>query len=132
MKLKVGDSSSSERRFSFETVNAFAELSGDQNPVHLNPEFAAQTIFNKPIVHGFLFASMISELIANKLPGPGSIYIHQDMQFKSPVFHDELLQATVTIEEIKETKSIFILRTVIVKNTDEIVLDGKAVIKLII
>ena len=132
MKLQIGDSASSTKLFSTEDVYAFALVSGDKNPIHLDSNFAEHTIFKKPLVHGFLYASMISEIIANQLPGPGSIYINQELQFKSPVFHNDILTALVVIEEIKKDKSIFILSTNIIKNVNEIVLEGRAIIKLII
>jgi len=131
MKYFIGDSAQMSKVFTFEDVKNFAELSGDINPVHLDENFASTTIFGKPIVHGFLFSSMISALLANKLPGPGSIYIHQELNFKAPVFHGEKVTAIVEIEEIKSEKSIYILKTECIKNDSEIVLTGKAVIKLL-
>lgn len=132
MKFKIGDSASSTKIFSPEDVNAFALISGDKNPIHLDPNFAGRTVFQKPLVHGFLYASMISEIIANQIPGPGSIYINQELQFKRPVYHYDRLTAIVVIEEIKIAKSIYILRTSILNNENEIVLEGRAVIKLIV
>ncbi len=131
MKYFIGDSVEMSKVFTYDDVKKFAELSGDINPVHLDQTFASTTIFKKPIVHGFLFSSMISALLANKLPGPGSIYIHQELNFKGPVFHGEKVTAIVEIEEIKPEKSIYILKTQCLKNDGEIVLTGKAVIKLV-
>jgi acyl dehydratase len=131
MNYKVGDKAEITKTFNLADVKLFAELSGDMNPVHLSKEFAANTIFIKPIVHGFLYSSMISALLANELPGPGSIYIHQELNFKLPVFHGEKVTAKVQIEEIKPEKSIFILKTECFKNDNEIVLTGKAIIKLL-
>jgi acyl dehydratase len=131
MNYKVGDKVEISKTFNLADVKLFAELSGDMNPVHLSKDFAANTIFIKPIVHGFLYSSMISALLANELPGPGSIYIHQELNFKLPVFHGEKVTAKVQIEEIKPEKSIFILKTECFKNDNEIVLTGKAIIKLL-
>jgi acyl dehydratase len=131
MKFAIGDSAKMSKVFTYDDVKNFAELSGDVNPVHLDKTFASTTIFKKPIVHGFLFSSMISALLANKLPGPGSIYIHQELNFKVPVYHGEKVTAIVEIEEIKPEKSIYILKTECLKNDSEIVLTGKAVIKLV-
>ena len=131
MKFAIGDSAEMSKVFTYDDVKNFAELSGDVNPVHLDQTFASSTIFKKPIVHGFLFSSMISALLANKLPGPGSIYIHQELNFKVPVYHGEKVTAIVEIEEIKPEKSIYILKTECLKNDNEIVLTGKAVIKLV-
>jgi acyl dehydratase len=131
MNYKVGDKAEITKTFNLADVKLFAELSGDMNPVHLSKEFAANTIFIKPIVHGFLYSSMISALLANELPGPGSIYIHQELNFKLPVFHGEKVTAKFQIEEIKPEKSIFILKTVCFKNDNEIVLTGRAIVKLL-
>ncbi len=117
--------------FTLQDVIKFAKLSGDVNPIHLNPEFAKNTPFKKTIVHGFLYASKISKIIANSLPGPGSIYLFQDLNFLNPVFHDEEIIICVEIIEIKVEKNIFTLKTTILKKDGLLALSGKAVIKLI-
>ncbi len=103
----------------------------DFNPVHLDEKYVENTIFKKRIVHGYLYGSLISAIIGTKMPGPGSIYIHQEMNFKKPVFLDEVVTAVVKITEIKPEKSIIYLETICYKNNNEIVLDGKAIIKLV-
>jgi acyl dehydratase len=132
MKLKLGDKAIATRKFTYLDVFAFAQISGDFNPIHLDAGFAKQTMFKKPIVHGFLYASMISNIIANDLPGPGSIYLKQVLNFKKPVFYDDVLTATVVIEEIKFEKSIYTLQTTILNSLEDVILKGQAVIKLII
>lgn len=132
MKLKLGDKAIATRKFTYLDVFAFAQISGDFNPIHLDAGFAKQTMFKKPIVHGFLYASMISNIIANDLPGPGSIYLKQVLNFKKPVFYDDVLTATVVIEEIKFKKSIYTLQTTILNSLEDVILEGQAVIKLLI
>lgn len=127
----VGQSATISKAFSQQDVQKFAELSLDINPIHLNKEYAKTTIFGNSIVHGFLYGSLISAVIANKLPGPGAIYVHQELNFKLPVFTDELITATVTIKDIYKEKSILYLETICSKNKDEIVIAGKALIKII-
>lgn len=129
MNFSIGDKASINKIFSFDDVSTFSKLTGDINPVHLNADYAKNTIFEKPIVHGFLFASLISALIANDLPGPGSIYLHQELNFKKPLFHGEEVTATVEIIEIKIEKKIFVLSTKCFKGEEVLILDGKAVIK---
>lgn len=129
-KLYVGQTASTKKMFTTEDVKLFAELSGDRNPVHLEVVFAENTIFKKPIVHGFLYSSLISALLANELPGPGSIYIHQELNFKSPVYHNEEVNAEVVIVDLREEKKIVVLNTTCAVNGIE-VLNGKAIIKLI-
>jgi 3-hydroxybutyryl-CoA dehydratase len=131
MNFYVGQKVEETSSYTTDDVKTFAELSGDINPIHLNPEFAQRTPFKKQLVHGFLYASNISKIIANSLPGPGSIYIHQELNFLNPVFHDEQLLTRVEIVEIKKEKNIYVLNTTITKNNSVIVLSGKAVVKLI-
>jgi len=129
--LMVGQEASISKSFTAKDVELFAELSTDCNPVHLDESYAQNTIFKKRIVHGYLYGSLISAIIGTKLPGPGSIYIHQEMNFKKPVFLNEIVTAVIKITEIKPEKSIIYLETICYKNENEIVLDGKAIIKLV-
>ncbi|QTY27704.1 MaoC family dehydratase [Flavobacterium sp. CS20] len=130
MKNKIGDYYELKSKFTSEDVNQFAKISGDFNPVHLNEDFAKNTVFKKRIVHGFLYGSTISSIIANKLPGLGSIYMYQDMKFVNPVYHNEELLSKVEIIEIDYEKDIYILDTSILKAKTKIeVLIGKAKIK---
>ena len=87
--LHIGQSYSLSKSFSLKDVEQFAELSMDHNPVHLEQEYASHSLFGKRIVHGYLTSSLFSAIIGTKMPGPGSIYIKQDLTFKKPVFHDE-------------------------------------------
>ena len=130
-EFKVGDFVESNKTFTGKSVQQFAELSNDMNPLHLNKEFAAKGLFGKRIVHGMLYAAMFSELIANKLPGPGSIYLEQNLKFLKPVFWDDTLTARVEIATILKQKSLYKLHTCIYKNDniDDLVLNGDALIK---
>lgn len=131
--LSLGMTASLSTNFSLEEVTQFAMLSKDQNPIHLNEDFAKDTIFKKPIVHGILVSSLISALIANHLPGPGSIYKSQQLNFIRPVFHSEEVTAKVTITKLVIEKRIVELETVVYKNGDEgeVVINGTAIIKLV-
>jgi acyl dehydratase len=130
-ELFVGQEKSIKRVFSKTDVKKFADLSGDFNPIHLDVEFSKKTIFERPIVHGFLYSSLISSIIANHLPGPGSIYINQELNFKKPVFHDDELMAVVRVLELKPISRIIVLETNCFVNHKIQVLAGKAVIKLL-
>jgi 3-hydroxybutyryl-CoA dehydratase len=127
----VGQSEKISKSFSQEDVEKFAELSLDINPIHLNKEYARNTIFGNTIVHGFLYGSLISAVIGNQLPGPGAIYLNQELNFKIPVYKKEVVTATVTVKDINIERSILYLDTVCTKNQNEIVIVGKAVIKII-
>lgn len=129
-KFKIGQYATSRSVFSKEDVMTFAALSRDTNPVHLDEAFAANTIFKKPIVHGFLYGSMLSALIANHLPGPGSVYMYQDMKFTAPVYYDEALVARVEITALDEKRKIITLDTTVRKEIDSsVVISGVAKIK---
>ena len=129
--LHIGQSYSLSKSFSLKDVEQFAELSMDHNPVHLEQEYASHSLFGKRIVHGYLTSSLFSAIIGTKMPGPGSIYIKQDLTFKKPVFHDEMITATVTIRDIKTEKYIIFLDTICTKNNGEIAIEGNAIVKLI-
>lgn len=129
MNLKVGQTASITKSFSSEDVERFAKLSMDTNKVHLDEEYAKNSIFGQRIVHGYLSGSLISAVIGTILPGEGSIYLHQDMDFRHPVYHNEEITATVTIERIREDKHICYLHTVCVNRDGEVKIEGNAIVK---
>ena len=128
MKLKPGDTASLSRTISDDDIRAFANATGDRNPLHLNEEFAKQTRFGKRIAHGMLSASLISAVIANDLPGQGSIYLGQTLQFVAPVFPGDTVTARVTVTSIREDKPIIKLETVCTNQRDEVVIRGEATV----
>jgi acyl dehydratase len=125
--MKIGEFAITKKTFNKSDVFTFASISLDNNPLHLNEEYARKTPFKKPIVHGFLVGSLISATIANKLPGIGSIYLSQSMDFKLPVFIGDTVRAVVTITNIKKEK-IFYFDTKCYNQNDELVIQGEAVI----
>ncbi len=126
--LKIGDSASQTKTFNDADVRSFAEISGDENPVHLDDEYAAQTQFKKRLVHGMLTAGLISGVLGTKLPGEGSIYLSQSINFRAPVFIGDRITATVKIIKIREDKPIITLATVCKNQDDVIVIKGEAVL----
>jgi 3-hydroxybutyryl-CoA dehydratase len=130
-QFHIGQEASMSKTFTTKDVEAFSLLSQDINPIHISDEYAKNSIFGNKIVHGFLVGSLISAVIANKLPGKGSIYLFQDLAFKNPVFHGENIVAKVIITNIKFDKSIVYLDTFCVKENNIVVIEGKAVIKVI-
>ena len=103
--LVVGQEASLSRTVSAEDITVFAEVSGDKNPVHLDAEYAAGTMFKERIAHGMLSAAYISAVFGMKLPGPGAIYISQSLAFKAPVKIGDTVVATVKcLELIPEKK----------------------------
>lgn len=105
----------------------FAGISGDTNPVHLNHEFAAETIFEGRIAHGMLTASFISTVIGTKMPGPGCIYVSQNLRFKAPVRSGDTVTATCTVTKLIPEKRFIELKTVCTVAGKPVV-DGEATI----
>jgi 3-hydroxybutyryl-CoA dehydratase len=128
MNLKVGDSASLTREITDADIRAFAELSGDFNPVHLDDEFARTTRFGLRIAHGMLGASLISTALGTKLPGQGAIYLSQTLQFLAPIFPGDTVTAKVTVIKIKEGKPILTLETVCENQLGETLIRGEAVV----
>lgn len=128
VKFKIGDSVSRKKQYCFDDVQEYANISGDNNPVHLSEEYASQTIFQKPIVHGMLVASQFSAIIASELPGPGSIYLHQTLDFKSPIFHNQVVTVSVRIQDVRLDKPVYKLSTTCKDLDGKILIDGFAVV----
>lgn len=127
--LYIGQSYSLSKRFSTEEVEQFAALSMDSNPIHINKNYAKKSIFKEQIVHGFLLGSLFSAIIGTALPGNGSVYLGQTLKFRKPVYHNQLVVATVTIENINIEKSLVTLRTV-ATNEIGVVVEGEAIVKV--
>ena len=98
--LEVGMTDIYSKTITESDINLFCAISGDTNPLHLDHEYAATTMFGGPIAHGMLVASLISTVIGTKLPGPGCIYVSQNCLFKAPVRSGDTVRARVTITEI--------------------------------
>jgi 3-hydroxybutyryl-CoA dehydratase len=127
---KVGDSASLTKTFTENDVLTFAEISGDHNPIHIDPQFAASSQFGRQIVHGMLSAGLISAILGMQLPGPGCIYLKQELNFRAPVFFDDTVTATVTVTKVREDKPIITLATHCTNQDGILVLDGEAILML--
>ena len=125
--LQLNQTDKIERKITEKDIDNFAKLTGDNNPVHTNLDFAKKTIFKQKVAHGFLSASLISTLIATKLPGPGSIYLSQNLKFLAPVFIDDLVIVKVTVKEIDHEKKKVKLQTECFKNEKKII-SGEAIV----
>jgi acyl dehydratase len=105
--IKVGDRAELKRSFSAEDVQRFSRLSGDTNPVHLNEEYAKNTIFGSRIVHGALASSIFSTIFATTLPGPGCIYLKSENKFTKPIYLNDFVDYYVeVVDVIKERKKV--------------------------
>lgn len=128
VKLEVGASASVTKLVTQMDIVAFAQLSGDVNPVHLYDAFAEKTRFGGRIAHGMLSAGLISAVLGTKLPGPGAVYLSQSLKFRAPVVIGDEITATATVVDQKEGKPIYTLETVCTNQDGVKVLEGEAVI----
>lgn len=128
--LKVGDKATLSKAFTESEVKNFAKISLDDNPIHLDREYAESTVFGQRIVHGILVASLLSGLMGGKFPGHGTVYLGQSLNFKAPVYIDEEVEASVEVIKIREDKPIITLKTQCVKSDGTIALEGEAVVKV--
>ncbi len=123
--LEVGMSATYSKTITDADITIFAGVSGDTNPVHLDDDFAAQTLFGERIAHGMLSASFISTVFGTRLPGPGCVYLSQNLRFRAPVKVGDTVEARVTIKEIlHDKKRVLFDTTCSVKEAS--VLDGEA------
>lgn len=121
-ELAVGDSAERTHLITDKELQLFAVVSGDRNPLHLDEEFAAQTPFKGRIAHGMLSGALISAALAMDIPGPGTVYLGQNLSFKRPVRLGDELTIKLTVTEKKERKNIVVLECLITNQ------DGKAVV----
>ena len=125
--LVIGQSAERSHTVTEATIAAFAEVSGDHNPVHLDAEFAATTSFKERIAHGMLSAAYISAVLGNDLPGPGAIYLSQTLNFRRPVKIGDVVTARVTVAAI-DTEKARVTFTTVCEVTGKAVVQGEAVI----
>jgi 3-hydroxybutyryl-CoA dehydratase len=130
MLYKIGKQANFSKTISESDVYLFAGITGDLNPVHVNAEEAKNAIFGERIVHGILVAGLISNVIAMQLPGPGTIYMSQELKFLAPVKIGDTVTAVVTLQKvINEEKRILELNTDVLKQDGTVVITGKAIVK---
>jgi len=128
-RVSLGQWAEFRRTYGPEEVATFAALSGDHNPVHVDPEFAAQTQFGKPIVHGMLYGGMFGTIFGQY---DGSIYVNQQFNFKRPVYVGEEVTARIDVIETKErgNRQFVTCDTVILNPNGDVCTDGKAMVML--
>ncbi|CAN5914887.1 MaoC family dehydratase [soil metagenome] len=127
--LKVGMSAMFGKTVTEADIAAFAGVSGDTNPIHLHDGFARTTRFGQRIAHGMLSGSFISTVVGTKLPGPGSIYISQTLNFTAPVSIGDTVTAVCTITDINHERRRVTLKTQCLKG-DTVVIDGEAIVSV--
>jgi 3-hydroxybutyryl-CoA dehydratase len=125
--LSVGQSASFGKTITEADILMFAAVSGDTNPVHINAEFAAGTMFKERIAHGMLSAGLISTVLGTRLPGPGTIYLSQTLKFRAPVRIGDTVTATATVASLDAAKKRATLTTICTVNGKP-VLEGEALV----
>jgi 3-hydroxybutyryl-CoA dehydratase len=127
--IKVGDEASLARTITEAHIVNYAGITGDMNPLHLDAEYAANSMFKERIAHGMLVAGLFSAVMGTQLPGPNSIYLGQDLKFMAPVMIGDTITVMVTVTGKRDEKRIITLRTTACNQRGEIVIDGNAVLK---
>jgi 3-hydroxybutyryl-CoA dehydratase len=127
-QIKVGDRAEFGKTISESDIYLYAGITGDFNPAHINEEYARKTFFKTRIAHGMLAAGFISAVMANHLPGPGTIYVKQELNFLAPVRIGDTVMAKVEVMEIFLDENRLRLRTTCANQDGTIVLDGEALV----
>jgi 3-hydroxybutyryl-CoA dehydratase len=125
----IGTQATLSRTISEDDILLFALVSGDHNPIHLDAEYAERSLFGKRIAHGFLIGSLISAVLGNDMPGPGSIYLGQTLKFLAPIHIGDTVTVTVKVVAIREDKRIITLHTNCTNQKGTLVLSGEATVK---
>ena len=124
----VGDKASRSRRVRAEDIRLFTEMTGDENPLHYDEEIATRSRFGGLIVQGGVTSGLLNAVVAQDLPGPGSVFLHVDWSFRAPVSPGDEITAEVEVLEARPDKPITKLRTTIVNQDKTIVLEGTALV----
>ncbi len=125
-ELSEGDHAESVRRVEMEDITEFVDAVGDYNPIHSDPNFAAATAFHEPIAPGVFTAGLISAVIGTQLPGPGAIYLSQNLKFMKPVKPGDSITTRVEVMEVIRDRNRIRLSTVCTNQHGEQVLSGEA------
>ncbi len=126
--LRVGEKAARTRTISERDIELFTELTGDRNPLHYDEEAAARSRFGRIIVQGGVTTGLLNAVVAEDLPGPGSVFLHVDWSFKAPVRPGDEITAEVEVLEAREDKPLTRLRTTIANQDGTVVLDGTALV----
>jgi len=124
--IKLHDKESFTKTISETDLYLFCRISGDFNPLHVDEMYASRKLFKGRLVHGMLVASLISNVLGMKLPGPGTVYISQNLKFLAPVYVGDTITTSVEVIEKIPEKNHIVLRTFCVNQEEKVVLDGEA------
>jgi acyl dehydratase len=127
-EISLGQTATYSKTCTLEDIQLFAKVSGDVNPVHLDDNFAKTTPFGAVIAHGMYTGALVSAALAIELPGPGTIYMGQDLKFKAPVFIDDTITVNLTVSNIREEKAIVTLDCSCTNQDGKVVAVGTATV----
>ena len=126
--MRIGDTASRTRTVRARDIELFTELTGDRNPLHYDPELAGQSRFGGIVVQGGVTSGLLNALVAEDLPGPGSVFLHVDWAFRAPVRPGDVLTARAEVTSVRDDKPVTTLATTITNQDGVTVLDGSAVV----
>ena len=126
--LEIGDKATFRKTITDADISMFAGATGDTNPYHFDDLYASKGKFGKRIAHGMLVTGLISTVLGTRLPGPGTIYLRQKIEFKTPVFIGDTITAVVEVLKIHETKPVVTLATNCFNQAGEVVVEGEAIV----
>jgi len=123
--IKIGMTASYTQMITDNEIKSYAALSGDDNPVHMDEEYAANSRFGRRIAHGMISSGFFSQIFGKKIPGPGCVYVSQSLKFKRPVYLDDTVTATVVVTDVNHDKKIVTFDT-FCKVKNKVVITGVA------
>ena len=126
--MRVGDTARRSREVRARDIDLFTELTGDRNPLHYDRELAERSRFGGLIVQGGVTSGLLNAVVAEDLPGPGSVFLHVDWSFRAPVRPGDTITAEVEVLEARSDKPITKLRTTITNQDETVILDGEALV----
>ena len=126
LELEVGQTASRSQRVTPEQVRAYAEITGDHNPLHFDEAFVARTRFGRLVAHGGITTGILHALVAEDMPGPGSVFLSQDWKFTAPVYIGDTITATAEVTSVHATKPVTQLAVRVTREDGTVVLDGEA------
>lgn len=126
--MEVGEVARRTREVTARDIELFTELTGDRNPVHYDTELAARSRFGGIVVQGGVTSGLLNALVAEQLPGPGSVFLHVNWSFKAPVRPGDVITAEVRVLEVREDKPVSTLASTVTNQDGVVVLDGTAVV----
>jgi 3-hydroxybutyryl-CoA dehydratase len=129
--IRIGEKASISKTISAEDIDCFGRLTGDLNPVHMDPEFAAKSLFKERIAHGLLTGSLISAVFGTRLPGPNTIYLRQEMNFLAPVKIGDTIRAECEVTGKQDERKRLSFSTTVTNQDGVVVLDGKAEVMMV-